>query len=99
MQGTAGGRNRSNQRRARPARFTRILADESSTAGMLYGCPVVSAVGDRIGTVHHLMVDVLTHQLRYVVLAHGKNSATVAIPWQALYFDAALGRLVFYTLC
>lgn len=74
------------------------MAHESSTAGLLHGCPVVTAIGDRIGTVDHLMVDVTTHQLRYVVLARRRNSASIAIPWHALYFDAALSRLVFYSM-
>ena len=94
-----GGRNsRAGRLNAGPPRFARLSADDSSTADLLYGCPVVTAHGDRIGTVDHLMVDILTHQLRYVVLARRKNEALVSIPWHALYFDAAQGRLVFYTL-
>ncbi len=98
MQRTVGSRTRNSRIKAGPARFVRLSAHDSSTAGLLYGCPVVTASGERIGTVDHLMVDVLTQQLRYVVLASKKNSAVVAIPWQALYFDAGLARLVFYTL-
>ncbi|OWW19777.1 PRC-barrel domain-containing protein [Noviherbaspirillum denitrificans] len=94
-----GGRNsRAGRLSAGPPRFARLSAEDSSTADLLHGCPVVTAHGDRIGTVDHLMVDILTHQLRYVVLARRKNEAMVSIPWHALYFDAAQGRLVFYTL-
>lgn len=81
-----------------PARFGRLSPQESSTADLLQGCPVVTAAGDLIGTVDHLMVDLLTHHLRYVMLERRKNSALIVIPWQALYFDAAQSRLVFYTL-
>lgn len=100
MQHTAGGnRTASNRSSAGPGRFARLNANESSTADLLYGCPVVTAAGERIGCVDHLMVDVLTHQLRYVVLTCRRKGAAVAIPWHALYFDAGAGRLVFYTLC
>jgi hypothetical protein len=43
------------------------------------------------------MVDASTQQLRYVMLRDAEGGATIAIPWQSLYFDGALGRLVFYT--
>jgi ribosomal 30S subunit maturation factor RimM len=99
MQGIlGGGRSRSRRMKAGPPRFARLSADDSNTADLLFGCPVVTAHGETIGTVDHLMVDILTHQLRYVVLARRKNDAMVSIPWHALYFDAAQGRLVFYTL-
>lgn len=99
MQRILGGRNsRTGRFKQGPPRFARLSADESSTADLLFGCPVVTAHGERIGTVDYLMVDILTHQLRYVVLARRKNEALVSIPWHALYFDAAQGRLVFYTL-
>ena len=93
-----GSRKRAGRYRTGPPRFARLSANDSSTADLLFGCPVVTANGERIGTVDHLMVDILTHQLRYVVLAHKRNDAVVSIPWHALYFDAAQGRLVFYTL-
>lgn len=100
MQRTAGSKQTGRSRvKAGPARFQRLHAHESSTADLLYGCPVVTAVGEQIGTVDYLMVDVITHQLRYVVLAKKRYGAVVTIPWHALYFDSAVGRLVFYTLC
>ena len=99
MQRTLGGsRTRTGNPKAGPPRFARLSANDSSTADLLYGCLVVTAHGERIGTVDHLMVDILTHQLRYVVLKRKRNEALVSIPWHALYFDAAQGRLVFYTL-
>jgi hypothetical protein len=45
-----------------------------------------------------LIIDVRTHQLRYVMLSNGKEgSAEIALPWKTLYFDSAMARLVFYT--
>ena len=99
MHGILGGSHtRSGRFNAGPPRFARLSAEDSSTADLLFGCPVVTAHGEKIGTVDHLMVDILTHQLRYVVLARKRDDAMVSIPWHALYFDAAQGRLVFYTL-
>lgn len=94
-----GSRTRTSRARTGSARFARLDAHESSTADLLHGCPVVDAAGDTLGVVDHLMVDAVTHQLRYVVLARRRYGAVVTIPWHALYFDSALGRLVFYTLC
>ena len=97
MQRTLDSRTHSGRGKGGPARLVRVSERDSSTAQLLQGCPVVTSQGDRIGNVDHLMVDVLTHQLRYVMLTRERNSAMVAIPWHALYFDAAQGRLVFYT--
>jgi len=97
MQHTPGGRRVPSRARTRLPRFACLFAEDSDTADLLYGCQVVSATGERIGTVDHLLVDVLTHRLRYVVLARKRNAAVVSIPWHSLYFDAVQGRLVFYT--
>jgi hypothetical protein len=98
MHTTPGTPSRTARVRAGPARFVRLAPTGSGTAVLLVGCPVVTASGEQIGIVDHLMVDVLTHQLRFVVLERKKYHALVTIPWQALYFDAGQGRLVFYTL-
>jgi hypothetical protein len=80
------------------SRFARVSVHESVAAEMLQGCPVVTADGEMIGEVAHLMIDVQTHQLRYVLLSDSSGSgAEIAIPWKALYFDSAMARLVFYT--
>lgn len=94
-----GGRTRSPRIQSGQARFARLFACDSSTADLLHGCQVVNACGEKIGTVDHLMVDAKTQQLRYVMLSRRRYGAVVALPWQALYFDAAVGRLVFYTMC
>ena len=98
MQRPIGSRRRSARIKTGPTRFQRLCAHDSSTADLLYGCPVVTARGEKIGIVDHLMVDVKTSQLRYVMLAPKRRGAVVAIPWQALYFDAAMAQLVFYTM-
>ncbi len=98
MRRTLNGLPDSRRIKAGPARFARLLAEDSDTADLLYGCPVVTANGEKIGSVDYLMVDVYTCQLRYIVLSREGNGAVVTIPWHALYFDSVLGRLVFYTL-
>jgi len=98
MQRPAGSRRPPDQPRPGPVRFLCLRAHESSTADLLHSCPVVTSAGQQIGIVDYLMVDALTSQLRYVMLAPRRCGATVAIPWQALYFDAAMAQLVFYTL-
>ncbi|MFC7515006.1 PRC-barrel domain-containing protein [Herbaspirillum sp. GCM10030257] len=95
---TLCGRSRNDPPRNGPKRFVRLSGQDSSTAELLAGCAVVTASGERIGHVDHLMIDAVTHQLRYVILSRRRSGAVVALPWQGLYFDAANARLVFYTL-
>lgn len=89
------------QPRQGEARFCRIFARDSDATELLHGCPVVTAEGTEIGKVEALLVDRKTLQLRYVMLTCGQDhaapGAAVAIPWQSLYFDSSLARLVFYT--
>lgn len=81
----------------RPARFTKVCeCDGTEVVGFLIGCLVVTAMGERIGRVDHMMVDAITHQPRYAMIKQ-PDCAMVAIPWQALYFDVVSGQLVFYT--
>jgi hypothetical protein len=97
MQWLIGGGSRFGRRTRAGARFTRVSEQDSGTAQLLRGCPVMTADGRQIGAVGHLLADAVTCQLRYVVLAPEDASATVMIPWHSLYFDGALARLVFYT--
>jgi hypothetical protein len=78
-------------------RFSCIFARDSRATELLHGCPVVSAAGDKLGSVQSILIDTRTRQIRYVMVAARPEDASVAVPWHALYFDAALGRLVFYT--
>ena len=66
----------------RPVRYARFSVRDSNAARMLQGCPVVSANGETIGKVEQLIIDVRTHQLRYVMLScSGRNGAEIALPW------------------
>jgi hypothetical protein len=78
-------------------RFACIVARDSSATALLHGCQIVTAGGEHLGRVTSILIDVRTRQLRYVLMGRNPGSATVAIPWHALYFDSALARLVFYT--
>ena len=50
-----------------------------------------------MGRVRSVLVDARSRQLRFVTVTPNNSKATVTIPWQALYFDSDLVRLVFYT--
>lgn len=78
-------------------RFLCLLAGQSSHTELLRSCPVVTATGQCIGRVKSVLVDAKNRQLRFVVLAAQKGKSAVVIPWQVLYFDSALVRLVYYT--
>lgn len=78
-------------------RFTCIKAGQSSATELLRSCPVVTASGQTMGRVRSVLIDVRSRQLRYVVVAPAGSKATLILPWQALYFDAELVRLVYYT--
>ncbi len=79
-------------------RFTCMTAGQSSVTELIRSCAVVTATGQTIGRVHSVLVDVRSRQLRFVTVAPDNSKATVTIPWQALYFDAELTRLVYYTM-
>ena len=78
-------------------RFNFMTADQSSATELLRSCPVVTATGQAIGRVRSVLVDARSRQLRFVTVIPNNSVATVTIPWQALYFDSDLVRLVFYT--
>ncbi len=78
-------------------RFACMSAGQSSATELLRSCPVVTATGQAMGRVRSVLVDVRSRQLRYVVVAPQHGKANVVIPWQALYFDSSLVRLVYYT--
>lgn len=78
-------------------RFTCMTAGQSSATELLRSCPVVTAAGQTMGQVRSVLVDVRSRQLRFVTVISNNSQATVTIPWQALYFDSDLVRLVYYT--
>jgi len=85
--------NRANARK----RFTCMAAGQSSATELLRACPVVTATGQTVGRVRSVLVDARSRQLRFVTVMSHSGKGTVTIPWQALYFDSDLGRLVYYT--
>jgi hypothetical protein len=50
-----------------------------------------------MGRVRSVLVDMRSRQLRFVIVTPQGGKAPVVIPWQALYFDSSLVRLVYYT--
>ncbi len=78
-------------------RFACMSAGQSSATELLRSCPVVTASGQAMGRVRSVLVDVRSRQLRFVVVAPQHGKANVVIPWQALYFDSSLVRLVYFT--
>ena len=78
-------------------RFTCMTAGQSSATELPRACPVVTATGQQMGRVRSVLMDAHSRQLRFVTVSSDKSKATVTIPWQALYFDSDLVRLVFYT--
>jgi hypothetical protein len=90
-----GGSTDSRQQKNK--RFACMLAGQSSSTELLRACPVVTAAGQSLGRVRSVLVEERSRQLSYVVLAPHRGKSAVVIPWQALYFDSALVRLVYYT--
>lgn len=78
-------------------RFDCMVAGQSPVTALFRSCPVVTAVGQMLGRVRSVMVDVRSRQLRYVVVAPSLGKAPIIIPWQTLYFDSTRTRLVYYT--
>jgi len=78
-------------------RFNCMTAEQSSATELLLSCPVVTATGQAIGRVRSVLVDARSRQLRFVNVNSNNSKATVTIPWQALYFDSDLARLVYFT--
>ncbi len=83
--------------KAQRRRFACMNAGQSSATQLLRACPVVTATGQMMGRVKSVLVDVRSRQLRFVIVTPQGGKAPVVIPWQALYFDSALVRLVYYT--
>lgn len=82
---------------AQRKRFACMTAGQSSATELLRSCPVVTATGQAMGRVRSVLVDVRSRQLRFVVVAPSGGKAPIVIPWQALYFDSSMVRLVYYT--
>ena len=91
------GDGKTDDRQHNNKRFACMLAGQSSSTELLRSCPVVTAAGQSLGRVQSVLIEMRSRQLRYVVLAPHQGKSSVVIPWQALYFDSTLVRLVYYT--
>ena len=62
------------------------------------GTPVYNPAGERLGTVHHLMIDKYTGQVSYAVMSFGGflgiGESYHPLPWRRLSYDTRLGGYV-----
>lgn len=69
---------------------------EILSANTLEGTPVINLQEEDVGTVSHIMIDMPSGQIAYVVISSGGvlgiGSKLHAIPWTALMFDAQNNR-------
>jgi hypothetical protein len=62
------------------------------------GTPVYNRLGDRLGTVHHLMIDKFTGHVEYAVMSFGGflgiGQSYHPLPWRSLTYDVPMGGYV-----
>src|SRR5580693_7722376 len=62
------------------------------------GTAVYNRVGDRLGSVHHLMIDKYTGRVEYAVMSFGGflgiGESYHPLPWKVLNYDIRLGGYV-----
>lgn len=62
------------------------------------GTAVYNGAGDRLGSVHHLMIDKYTGRVEYAVMSFGGflgiGESYTPLPWRALTYDTNLGGYV-----
>ncbi len=62
------------------------------------GTAVYNGAGDRLGTVHHLMIDKFTGQVEYAVMSFGGflgiGESYNPLPWRVLDYDTRMGGYV-----
>ena len=67
-------------------------------ASKLTGQPVINAVGDSLGEIHDIMLDMATGRIAYAVLEFGGflglGNKLSAVPWGALTYDAENGCFI-----
>lgn len=76
----------------------RLEADETDrliSSEKVDGTAVYNRDGDRLGTVHHLMIDKYTGRVEYSVMSFGGflgiGESYHPLPWRALDYDERLG--------
>jgi len=80
---------------------TNLEADETHrliSSEKVDGTAVYDRRGERLGTVHHLMIDKYTGQVSYAVMSFGgflgMGESYHPLPWKVLTYDTRLGGYV-----
>jgi PRC-barrel domain protein len=78
-----------------------LAADESGnliSSEKVDGTTVYNRNGERLGTVHHLMVDKFSGRVEYAVMSFGGflgiGESYNPLPWKSLAYDVTLGGYV-----
>lgn len=79
----------------------RLAADETNrmiSSEKVDGTAVYDRTGERMGTVHHLMIDKYTGQVSYAVMSFGGflgiGESYHPLPWKTLTYDTRYGGYV-----
>ena len=85
----------------RTATATHLEADETNrliSSEKVDGTAVYDRRGERLGSVHHLMIDKYTGQVAYAVMSFGGflgiGESYHPLPWKMLKYDTRLGGYV-----
>jgi sporulation protein YlmC with PRC-barrel domain len=85
----------------RTATSATLEADETDrliSSEKVDGTAVYNRKGERLGTVHHLMIDKYTGQVAYAVMSFGGflgiGESYYPLPWKMLTYDTRLGGYV-----
>src|SRR5438270_13783367 len=72
--------------------------DRLISSDKVEGTPVYNPKGERLGKVHHLMIDKYTGQVAYAVMSFGGflgiGESYHPLPWKVLTYDTRLGGYV-----
>jgi PRC-barrel domain len=86
---------------ARTATAAHLETDETSrliSSEKVDGTAVYDRSGERLGTVHHLMIDKISGQVSYAVMSFGGflgiGESYHPLPWKTLTYDTRLGGYV-----
>ncbi len=63
---------------------------------VLQNCLVVDKLGEEVGTVDDIVIDLASGRITHVLVSYGDwlNSKTAAVPWRALRVDRAAACLI-----
>jgi sporulation protein YlmC with PRC-barrel domain len=86
---------------ATTATARRLATDETDrliSSNKVEGTPVYNPMGERLGKVHHLMIDKYTGQVAYAVMSFGgflgMGEKYYPLPWTMLTYDTRMGSYV-----